>query len=56
MKRSDAKKTFKKVLPGVDFEKVKSGKQSITKDQARKLFDVSQLIRPPLHVIFSRCV
>jgi hypothetical protein len=44
LNRPDAEKTFNKVVPGVDFKKVKSGEQTITKDQARGLFNVSQFI------------
>ncbi|XP_053382998.1 uncharacterized protein LOC123540755 isoform X2 [Mercenaria mercenaria] len=39
LNRPDAKETFEKIVPGVDFNKVKSGKQTITEDQARALFD-----------------
>lgn len=42
--RSDARKTFKTVLPGVDFDRVKAGTASITKEDARKLFNVSVVI------------
>ncbi|VDI54014.1 Hypothetical predicted protein, partial [Mytilus galloprovincialis] len=37
--RTDARKTFKTVLPGVDFDRVKAGTASITKEDARKLFN-----------------
>ncbi|XP_053389275.1 uncharacterized protein LOC128552271 isoform X2 [Mercenaria mercenaria] len=39
LNRPDAKETFKKVLPDVDFDKVKSGEQEITEDEARALFN-----------------
>ncbi|XP_053382415.1 uncharacterized protein LOC128549538 [Mercenaria mercenaria] len=48
LNRPDAEKTFKKVVPGVDFNKVKSGKQTITDKQARALFnhDVDNIYEP----------
>lgn len=41
LNRPDAKSTFEKIVPGKDFDKVKSGKETITKTEARALFDVS---------------
>ncbi|XP_053382412.1 nucleolar protein dao-5-like isoform X2 [Mercenaria mercenaria] len=48
LNRPDAEKTFKKHVPGVDFNKVKSGEQTITKEQARALFnhDVDNIYEP----------
>ncbi|VDI76518.1 Hypothetical predicted protein [Mytilus galloprovincialis] len=46
--RKDARKTFKAVLPGVDFARVKAGTASIKKEDARKLFnhDVDKIYQP----------
>ncbi|XP_053389277.1 uncharacterized protein LOC128552273 [Mercenaria mercenaria] len=38
LNRPDAEETFAELLPDVDFEKVKSGEQEITEDEARTLF------------------
>ncbi|CAG2254878.1 unnamed protein product [Mytilus edulis] len=39
LNRDDAEETFQKLVPEVDFDKVKTGQQSITKEQARKLLN-----------------
>ncbi|XP_063423216.1 uncharacterized protein LOC134707423 [Mytilus trossulus] len=39
LNRSNAKVTFQKFVPEVDFDKVKTGQENITKEQALKLFD-----------------
>ncbi|XP_053404966.1 uncharacterized protein LOC128558779 [Mercenaria mercenaria] len=48
LKRGDAKATFNKVLPGVNFDKVLSGKKAITWEQAKKLFhhDIDNIYIP----------
>lgn len=38
MEQSGAKKIFERLLPGVSYDKVYSGNQSLTKPQAMKLF------------------
>ncbi|XP_063428611.1 uncharacterized protein LOC134711716 isoform X2 [Mytilus trossulus] len=39
LNRDGAKETFQKLVPEVDFDKVKTGQEYITKKQARKLLD-----------------
>ncbi|XP_053381908.1 uncharacterized protein LOC128549334 [Mercenaria mercenaria] len=48
LNRDGAKETFEKIVPGVDFNNVKSGQQTITEDQARALFnhDVDNIYEP----------
>ncbi|XP_052083563.1 serine/arginine repetitive matrix protein 1-like [Mytilus californianus] len=48
LNRPDARKTFKTVLPGANFDKVKAGTESIKKEDAKKLFnhDVDKIYQP----------